>query len=194
MRTIWQGTDSLLLVKLPKQLTLIERYYAIKLRLFASLCDKFATEHYCCGILVADNLKMFGMKKKLVMFQTPIDQSLKVEKIPHWGFNVLYYFPKKVTDFRKWIYGYDIFIRLKESIPNAIFIVADGTKDMREIYPIVDLLIRPNRHDGDSRMVRECELNDIPHIYTLENPSFEYFKTQIEYEINNKINKGPGRL
>lgn len=40
----------------------------------------------------------------------------------------------------------------------------------------------------------ECELNDIPHIYTLENPSFEYFKTQIEYEINNKINKGPGRL
>lgn len=180
MRTIWQGTDSLLLVSNPKQLTLKDRYYSIKLRVFARLSDKFAVEHYCCGELVKDNLSKFKMKKPLILFKTPIDKDLKVEKKKHKEFNLLYYFPKKRTKLREWIYGWDIFKEIRKQFPDINYIIVDGSKDMKEVYPYIDLLIRCNRHDGESRMVEECKMNNIPYIYTKENPSINYFVEEIK--------------
>jgi len=183
MRTIWQGSDSLLLVKFPKQLDWKDYIYAIKLRIFAKFCDKFACEHYCCGELTMNNLKEFGMKKPLIDFRTPIDQSLKIDKIQHDTFNILYYFPKR-TKLREWIYGWDIFSKIRTHFnanDGIRFIIVSGKNDMKNVYPYIDLMIRPNRHDGYSRMVGECELNDIPYYWSNENPKI--------LEIVNLINK-----
>lgn len=172
MKTVWQGTDSLLLVKFPKELTWKDYIYAIKLRIFARFCDKFAVMHYCCGKLPMSNLRKFGMKKPLVDFKTPLDQSLKVDKIPHTAFNILYYFPER-TKLREWIYGWNIFEEVRyyfEDDDRIQFIIVDGSDDMKEIYPYIDLMIRPNRHDGYPRMVAECEMNDIPYYWSNENP------------------------
>ena len=183
MKAIWQGTDSLLLIRMPKQLMLLDKYYVLKLRLFARIVDKFVTQHYCCGELTRKNLKEFGMKKPLIDYRTPIDQSLKVSKIPHDTFNILYYFPKR-TKFREWLYGWDIFSKVRshfETNDGIRFIIVSGKDDMKNVYPYIDLMIRPNRHDGFPRMVGECELNDIPYYWSNENPKI--------LEIVNLINK-----
>jgi hypothetical protein len=178
MKSIWQGSDSLLLVSMPKELTLNEKYYAIKFRLFARLCDRFAVEHYANGELVEKNLRKFGLKKPITQHQSPLKYG-KLPKIEHEGFNVLFYKPK-YTEFRAWIYGFDIFDTIKEWCPGVNFIEVNGNHDLSKIYPITDLLIRPNRHDGNSRMVRECQLNDIPCLYTIENPNVYWFIEKVK--------------
>lgn len=188
MKAIWTGTDALFLVKIPKQTYLVDKYYALKLRLWGRLVDYFAKEHYACGEIVARDLKQFGMKKKIKLFVNPILYPIKIKKKTHEAFNILYYCYKKESRFNRWIYGYDIFEYLKSTIEksydNVNFIMVDGNSDMNEIYSITDLLIRPNRHDGEPRMVIECNLNEIPVIATKENPDKEYFLNEIIKLIN----------
>lgn len=188
MKIIWQGTDSLFLVKFPKQLKWTKIFYVMALRVFAKLTDIFAQEHYACGELVDNNIHKFGMRKKVIRFKDLLLYPAKIQKKQHEGFNVLYYFPKKDTCFNRWLYGYDIYLGLliELIVPNIHFIVVDGTKDMNAIYPLVDVLIRPNRHDGHPRMIDECILNGIPYIYTKQNPTLEYFKNQILEEYESK--------
>jgi hypothetical protein len=50
------------------------------------------------------------------------------------------------------------------------FIKVDGSQDMSKIYPITDFYLRPNRHDGSSRMIRECEINEIPYYHSTKKP------------------------
>ena len=176
MKAIWNGTDSLFLVKFPKQLKRTKIFYVFSLRVFARLCDIFAYEHYYLGPLVYRNLCKFGMKKPLILYKSPIlDIDIKLES--HSGFNVLYYYPKKDTKFNRWLYGFDIYEGLLNEGFN--FIVVDGSHDMNKIYPVIDVLIRPNRHDGDPRMVRECNKIGIPVIHTYENPSILQFKESL---------------
>ena len=40
-------------------------------------------------------------------------------------------------------------------------------------YPFVDFYLRPNRHDGPSRIRMECDINDIPYYWTQKNPNKE---------------------
>jgi hypothetical protein len=42
---------------------------------------------------------------------------------------------------------------------------------MDDIYPLIDFYLRPNRHDGDPRMVRECIENGIPYYHSKSDPS-----------------------
>jgi hypothetical protein len=185
MKTIWQGTDAFLLNRMPKELSLREKYYTIKTRIFARLVDKFSTEHYACGPLVAEDLKKFGMKKPIKYFQDFYNE-YRFVKLSHEGFNVLYYFPKR-NRFREWLYGWDIFEKVKEHFPQINFIVVDGSHDMSKIYPIVDFMIRPCRNDGLPRMVKECEVNNIPYLWTRQNPEADKFIKAIENEFNSTI-------
>ncbi len=72
--------------------------------------------------------------------------------------------------FKDWVYGYDIYMSLKELMPELNYIETTGMQDMTKIYPIVDFYVRPNRHDGAPRMIMECETNDIPYYWSKENP------------------------
>lgn len=191
MKLIWQGTDSLFLVKFPKQLKRTKIFYVMVLRLFAKLSDIFVQEHYVCGDLVSKNLTKFGMKKRLKQFTDIPFYPDKIAKKPHNGFNILYYFPKKDTKFNRWLYGYDIYQDINnhfKSNSDINFIIVDGTSDMSTIYPIIDLLIRPNRHDGIPRMVEECKLNNIPYLWSNENPDKSMFINTIQslYEASHK--------
>ena len=172
MRAIWQGTDSYLLVS-TNRLNLREKYYAYKMRIFARLVDKFASEHYAIGGLVERNLKAFGMKKPIVQFKTPINESLRVKRNPvDDKFLVLYYIPSR-SKFREWLYGYDIYLEARSQLRDSKvrFIVVHGKHDMKAVYRIADFMIRPNRHDGIPRMVSECQMNGIPYYWSDENPN-----------------------
>lgn len=178
MKIIWQGSDSLLLVRFPPQLTWRDYIYAIKLRIIAKIVDRVAQAHYSCGPLVTRNLKRFGVRKPIVYYEDSINTTPIVKK-SHEGFNVLYYFPKERTKFREWIYGWDVFCAIRDKLPYINFIIVDGTHNMNEVYPIVDLMIRPCNHDGHSRMIRECILHHIPYAYTMENPDTDLFILEI---------------
>lgn len=186
MKAIWQGTDSLMLIKFPKQLKWTKIFYVMALRLFAKISDIFVQEHYTCGDRVKQNLQKFGLKKPIVPFRDMMWYPDKIDKKKHDGFNVLYYYPRNNTKFNRWLYGLDLFSQLRTSIGGVVnFIVVDGTMDMKEIYPIVDFMIRPTRHDGHPRMIDECEVNGIPYYYSeTGEPSMEEIKTQILAEYD----------
>ena len=177
MKVIWTGTDSLLLVKFPKEFGWTKIFYIIALRILARLTDLFGEEHFACGDLVEKNLRRFGMRRSIVQFIHPVKYG-KLRKKEHKGFNVLYFCPKN-SKRNNWIYGYDIFLTLKEALRSVNFIRVDGGYDLKEIYPLTDLYVRPNRHDGHPRMIEECILNEIPYIWTKENPNVEYFVNEI---------------
>jgi hypothetical protein len=125
------------------------------------------------------------LKKKAVRFEDRLCYPDKIAKIPHEGFNILYYYPNKNTTWNQYLYGFDIYLGvIMELIPflDIKFVVVGGSQNMADIYPKIDLMIRPCRHDGHPRMVDECKLNDIPYIWTNQNPDVETFVKQILYE------------
>jgi len=186
MRTIWQGTDSLFLTSIPK-FKKHKILYIIALRIFARLSDIFAQEHYACGELVERNLKCFGLKKPIKQYNTKVNTE-GIKRVEHKEFNILYYLPNEGKDkFKNWLYGYDIFCEIKKNITGANFIVVCGNKNMSNIYPIIDLLIRPNRHDGVPRMVNECKELKIPYIWTNENPNVQTIINQIKIYQNEMV-------
>lgn len=191
MKIIWQGTDSYLLNKFPRQMKWSKIFYVSALRLFAKISDIFAQEHYSCGQRVENNLKRFGIKKPIKQFKDIVWYPNKFKKKAHKEFNVLYYFPSN-TKWNRWLYGYDFFIVVKDILAynqNIRFIVVDGSQDMNKIYPITDFMIRPTRHDGHPRMIDECIINDIPYYYSEDgNPSVIYICRQIIDKYNERTN------
>ena len=182
MKIIYQGTDSLMLIKFPKQLKWTKIFYVMALRVFAKIADFFVQENYACGHRVEQNLLAFGLTKPIVQFKDIVWYPKALPKKKHKGFNVLYYFPSN-TKWNRWLYGYDIFCDVKQVLnfhPDIHFIVVDGQQDMTKIYPIIDFMIRPTRHDGHPRMIDECIINDIPYYYSEDgNPSVIEICSQI---------------
>ncbi len=87
----------------------------------------------------------------------------KIEKIPHDGaLNVAFYWPKNCSDYQCELYGINLIQQLVAFYQQVNWIALDGSRDMRKIYPMLDAYIRPTRHDGGSRLIRECRLNEIP--------------------------------
>ena len=142
-------------------------------RILVRVLDFFIEGHYCDAENVADNVKKFGTRKSVKVFHDRVNYPVKFEKKQHDGFNVIYYNPKSRKDkqFVRWLYGLDIIQEVEKRLPGINFIELDGTKDMSVIYPITDFMIRPNRHDGASRIRQECDINEIPYYWTNSNPS-----------------------
>ena len=65
---------------------------------------------------------------------------------------------------------------------NINFIVVDGSRNMKDVFPVVDFYLRPNRHDGASRLRRECEIQEIPYYWTRRDPSVKEAMEAI-YEV-----------
>ena len=174
MKLLWTGTDSLMLLDVSRQ-PLKKKIYWIIFRVLARIIDVFADEHYCDSENVADNVRKFGMKKKISVVPDKLNHTDKYPKIDHDGFNVIYYLPNcnKDKKFKEWLYGYDVFKKISSTMPYVNFVILDGTNNMEEIYPLTDFYLRPNRHDGASRMVQECKIQQIPYYHSVTDPNFE---------------------
>ena len=70
-------------------------------------------------------------------------------------------------------------------MPHINIIEINGNDDMELIYPIIDFYARPNRHDGNPRMIRECQINNIPYYHSYSDPNL----TDLINEQNNTIHK-----
>ena len=196
----WFGSDSLCLVEYPPG----NKIWHIKLffyRLKWKICSQFFDVHWVVNKNLIEHLIKFGIPKEKIEVQVDKPNYPKpVRKIAHDGFNILYYMPIKPHNlggmkFIKWTYGYDIYLNLKiyfgieDNMLSGTrhrgikFIWVDGNYDMSSIYPTVDLYIRPTRHDGEPRMLMECDINSIPYIYSEDGkPDLQTFINRIEYE------------
>ena len=185
MKLLWTGTDVLMLNNRRKR-KLLKRPYWILFRKLAWFLDRTMIEgHVTNSELLKKELKEFGFKKKIELLLTPLKHTEKYPKVEHSRFNVLYYAPhNKKEKFWRELYGIDLIERLqKEYSYPVIFISVDGTNDMRDIYPMTDMYLRPNRHDGNSRMVRECEIQEITVYWTDENTDYFQMKKALDDDV-----------
>ena len=172
MKLLWTGTDALFYSSWPKY----KPHYVLFIKLFARLCDLFVQEHYIVSEHLRDELK--GLKKPIKVLIDPPDYDCVITKQPHKGINILYFY--KPGRFWSWIYGTDIIIDMYNEYRDFNWIMVDGSQDMKEVYPDVDFYLRPNRHDGYSRMIMECDINDIPYYWSQDNPDINEIKKQLD--------------
>jgi len=171
MKLYWTGTDSLMLVDYSMRRPLKRVYWWLFRRLIR-IMDYFIQEHYCDSENVADNVRRFGTKKAVSVVPDALNHPEKMEKVKHETFTILYYFPEGGdVEFNKWLYGWDVFEEVEREFPDLRFITVRGRNNMKYVYPFVDFYLRPNRHDGASRMRQECEIQEIPYYWTQKDPS-----------------------
>ena len=178
MKLYWTGTDSLMLIDYSMRRPRKRVYWWIFRRLIR-IMDHFIEAHYCDAENIKDNLINFGTNKWVTVLPDQLKYTEKFAKEAHPVFTVLYYFPDGGDrEFHEWLYGYDIFLKVQEALPDLNYVVVDGSQCMRFVYPHVDFYLRPNRHDGASRMRRECEVQDIPYYWSQTHPDA---KVAIDY-------------
>lgn len=189
MKLFWTGTDSLMMIDLSKRKRLRTKVYYLVMRVMVKLIEPFIECHYAVSEKVADNIKKFGVRKEVIIRKDFILNPGKVQKMPHSTFNVVSYFPKYRADreFTIWLYGRDIVQKVAEMMPDCNFIEIDGTHAMHNIYAITDFYLRPNRHDGHSRIIDECELNEIPYYWSITDPNIDDIIDAIKRAIYNKM-------
>lgn len=190
MKLLWTGSDTLYATrflggrKFPTKK--IKYIYFLGVIVFAKIADKFVECHYVVAEHLKENLKPLKLKKEIKILVDPPKYTQKFRKKKHDGFNILYYrcFGSNMV-YKNWVYGYDIMKGLSDYLqanwvqgyndPDLIngfnIIEVNGNNDMSEIYPIIDVCIRPNRGDGMPRMIMECETNDIPYYWSKETPN-----------------------
>jgi len=186
MKLYWTGTDSLMLIDTSKR-GLRKRLYWALFRLFVRVVEFFIEGHFCETDHNRAHLIEFGMRKPIWIVQNvDVEHAEKYTRQPHEGFYVLYYRPKRQDQgFLDWLYGYDIFQKVKQYFLNRediYFWEVDGTEDMRSVYPMVDFYLRPNRHDGFSRMRKECEIQGIPYYHSRTLPDYHEIIEKIDHE------------
>ncbi len=174
----WMGTDALTMwYRPPGKRWRDVILHRIKMRLLEPLIFR----HWVTGPRLFYDLEKSSniQMDKVVVAYWPGKYHKKIKKIEHEGFNVLYYDPDS-GPYERWVYGTDIIEQIKKKVSDVNWLKIDGTQDMKKIYPITDLYIRPSRHDGEPRINVECKLNRIPVIYSEDgNPSVEYFVNKI---------------
>jgi len=186
MDLAWTGTDVLFMNQYPKSLRFRFKVKIFFFRILVKILDRYYIDR---NWVVADHLgKELSLKKPIMKIDYPrsslnYQHLIKYPKRKHKEFYVLYYFPvgKNNVEFHKWLYGWDIYILLKEYYGDRItWVVVGGRSNMSATYPVIDFYLRPNRHDGMPMMVKECIANDIPYYWSRENPSIIDAKNAIE--------------
>ena len=181
MNLTWTGSDVLYCTKYPKHSKKTKYLYMFGMRIFAKLADIFCQKHIVVSEHLIAELKPLKLKKPIEVRANHVIYPNPVRKIEHKGFNVLYYRGLGANQkFKDWVYGKDIMNDVKLLIEYDINIIeVNGKANMAEVYPIIDFMVRPNRHDGNPRMIRECEINNIPYYWSKENPDTIEIMSQI---------------
>jgi hypothetical protein len=158
----WVGTDVLILFMYPpgkgKVIVFLHRVkmYLLKFVIY---------EHWFTSKKLMGEMPRRYINGRAKVFMRG-DSDCYIKKISHKGFNVLIYRPLE-TKFNRWLYGLDLIDKLKTLYNREVtFIEADGGLNLKHYYPYIDAYIRPTRHDGFPRMVRECKVNNIPYYWS----------------------------
>jgi hypothetical protein len=173
----WYGTDALKLVKYPPT---SHRSWYVRIfleRMFWRLFGWLYSEHWACSDLVRSDLVRFGIDPRKIRLEVNREgfEPKKYKRINHAGFNVVYYryISKKNQVFKDWLYGYDVIqaVERQLDLKGVVFLQIVWNEDhldtdLDAIVPVTDLYIRPNRHDGESRLVMLFDHNNIPVYYT----------------------------
>lgn len=159
---VWKGTDALTLCCFPPG----KRIWYVRIvlrRLKWKVIHRFY-KHIVVSESLGYYLELFGIHNYNVVADPPISVD-GIKKKSHKGVNILYYYPGDRGNryFKRWVYGFDLYQKLLWSFRDVKFKVVNGSQDMTEVYPIIDGYIRPNRHDGEPRMILECEKLEIPY-------------------------------
>ncbi len=156
----WLGTDSLTLDTTPPgshtwHLRLI--LHRIKWKLLYKIVDI----HWVGCIRVYDDIYQFGIRNITFtayppLYPEPVGQKLNILVHTHRS--------KKNNKYKDWFYGIDFINQLRE-IGYCNLVEANGAKDMRNLFPLVDCCVLPKRLAGRPRLQAECVINNIPCYY-----------------------------
>lgn len=186
----WVGTDVLLLHKFPpgrSKLSIISH------RIKAFLLGYIVESNFMDGNgLLAEIGGVKWLRLKNLEMKLWPGKHEKYPKQAHECINIGYYQPNDSV-FSRWEYGID-FIERAMTIhhqlkvdPNTLnWVKIDGKQDMSQIYPILDLYVRPSRHDGWPRINNECGENGIPVIY---DETFSWTQEKFNRALLEAINK-----
>lgn len=182
----WLGSDVFCLMLCPPGRGMLSIFLH---RLFVVVSEPFFDEHWVDSQDLKDELKSIALidENKPILVEPHIGKNFKVfEKKKHDGINIAYYHPRTNTRYQCWLYGVDIVEKLRARYSELNWIRLDGTADMSKILPILDIYIRPNRHDGRSRLKEECRLNQIPVIWTNQlNPNLAEICASLDELLKN---------
>jgi hypothetical protein len=187
MKILWTGTDALMMHDISKR-KLRKKPFWLVLRMVMKFLDRVYVEnHFVNAEWIRHELLQSGFKRPIQIMMTPLKYNKPFPKREHDTVNVLYYKPpRKDLKWRDWLYGIDLIEKLMEEYKGRVnFIGVDQSFDMKHVFPFVDLYIRPNRHDGYSRLIRECDIQGIPYYWSYENPSYTKMKEVLDEVIKN---------
>lgn len=168
------GSEARWLIKtFPTDLRKIPYITFVKIR--AWLLRPIIQEYWVDNEYLLEFIYKFKRNAKTRIVKDEIKYPVKFPKIKHRGFMAMYYYPKNEYNrtYCRWVYGKDLIESLIEKFPYFYWIRIDGTLDLPKIFPWVDVYIRPNRHDGSPRLIRECEIQNIPYYHSQCNPNIK---------------------
>lgn len=180
MKLMWTGSDALFATRFlggRRFPTRWQKYpYMLALTVLAKLADRVIEGHYVASEETARVLTPLKLRAPIRVLNEPARDVSHIKRPPRskWGaFTVIYYCPLGGNQrFKDWCYGLDIFNEVASALWDTVFFERIyGDSDMDEVYRHADFLLRPNRSDGDPRMVRECEALGIPVYHTTTEPS-----------------------
>lgn len=180
------GTDAYLMNRFMPYMGLTWKIKTIINRFIHKILDLFASEIIVDDMYLSNHLIAAGFKSPIREVRDPVKYKEPVYKCKHSGFNIIYYDPSEFKKNKKtirWLYGVDIIEELKNHFTNVNWIKINGKANMKDMYQIADFYVRPNRNDGASRMVQECQINNIPYYHSQSNPNILSIIKQIEDEI-----------
>lgn len=186
----WCGSDVLLLHKFPPGRGKLS---VILHRIKAFLLGYIVESNFMDGNgLLAEIGEVKWLRLKNLEIKLWPGKHGKYPKQGHEGINIGYYQPNDSV-FSRWKYGIDFLEdavamqhQLKVDPATLNWIKLDGKQDMSQIYPILDLYVRPSRHDGWPRINAECEENGIPVIY---DETFSWTQETFNQALLEAINK-----
>lgn len=163
----WVGTDVLKL-----KLCWWYRWQAV-------ICNWFIDEHcFVSEKLKQEFLEIFPSEKvRTEMWDAEAEDYVR-------RFNVLFYVPqtKRYGVNMDWVYGWDIIRELFKKYPEWNWIWADGKipkNALLEVYHRADVLLRPTRHDGEPRMVREAKKIGVPVVWEPDKMNLKYAEKRL---------------
>jgi len=192
MYLTWTGSDVMFLNTHPPHYPKTKIFYRIFLKLWALIADRsgLISKHVVTSEHLGWELRK-GLKTKLPIEVRPSEIKLIDYKKPkNARFTVGVYCPLPYSKFKEWLYGLDIVSELKMNIyfGNVQFYFLHDGKFFDNWITNIDCYIRPNRHDGQSRISLACEKYGIPYLESKSDPKYGDFVKFIHKQYNIWLN------
>ena len=194
MYITWTGSDVMFLNENPPHYPKYKIFYRLVLKAWAWIGDRsgLITKHVVTSEHLIKELKK-GLKTKLPIEVRPSEiKPIAYKKPRNARFTVGYYspLPKKTFGWQRsyldWLYGKDIIsgIQTQFQFNKIQFYPLYSEVDFKNWINSIDCYIRPNRHDGQSRLSMACESYGIPYLESKHDPVYGDFAKFIHKQFN----------